>query len=72
MNWMHNSLFINHPKFLEELGYTMQENNVKPEIEIFDAGMIYNSLYYIKKGSFKRASTLSICVRSGWRNSCNC
>ena len=50
MNWMHNSLFINHPKFLEELGYTMQENNVKPEIEIFDAGMVYNSLYYLKKG----------------------
>lgn len=53
MNWMHNSLFINHPKFLEELGYTMQENNVKPEIEIFDAGMIYNSVYYIKKGVLK-------------------
>lgn len=53
MNWMHNSLFINHPKFLEELGITMQEYNVKPEIEIFDAGMIYNSLYYLKKGILK-------------------
>ncbi len=50
MNWMHNSLFLNHPKFLEELGQTMQENGVKPEIEIFDAGMIYNSFYYLKKG----------------------
>ncbi len=53
MNWMHNSLFINHPKFLEELGHTMQENGVKPEIEIFDAGMVYNSLYYLKKGVLK-------------------
>ena len=53
MNWMHNSLFINHPKFLEELGITMQENNVKPEIEIFDGGMVYNSLYYLKKGILK-------------------
>lgn len=53
MNWMHNALFINHPKFLEELGYTMQEYNIKPEIEIFDAGMIYNSLYYLKKGVLK-------------------
>lgn len=53
MNWMNNSLFINHPKFLEELGMTMQENGVKPEIEIFDAGMIYNSLYYLKKGVLK-------------------
>lgn len=53
MNWMHNSLFINHPKFLEELGMIMQELDVKPEIEIFDAGMIYNSLYYVKKGVLK-------------------
>lgn len=53
MNWMHNALFINHPKFLEELGHTMQEYNIKPEIEIFDAGMIYNSLYYLKKGVLK-------------------
>ena len=61
MNWMHNSLFINHPKFLEELGYTMQENNVKPEIEIFDAGMIYNSLYYIKKGVLKEPVHYQLC-----------
>lgn len=53
MNWMHNSLFINHPKFLEELGNTMNEYGVKPEIEIFDAGMVYNSLYYVKKGILK-------------------
>lgn len=53
MNWMHNSLFINHPLFLEQLGMTMQECGVKPEIEIFDAGMIYNSLYYEKKGVLK-------------------
>lgn len=53
MNWMHNSLFINSPQFLEQLGMTMQECGVKPEIEIFDAGMIYNSLYYLKKGVLK-------------------
>lgn len=53
MNWGHNALFINHPLFLEALGKTMLENNVKPEVEIFDAGMIYNSEYYIKKGVLK-------------------
>ncbi len=53
MNWMHSGLFINHPNFLEELGQTMIENHVKPEIEIFDAGMVYNSLYYKKKGVLK-------------------
>lgn len=50
MNWGHSTVFMNTPPFLEKLGKTMQENNVKPEIEIFDAGMVYNSLYYLKKG----------------------
>ena len=53
MNWLHSTVFENNPKFLEKLGLTMQENNVKPEIEIFDAGMVYNALYYLKKGILK-------------------
>jgi uncharacterized protein (DUF849 family) len=53
MNWMNSTVFENHPKFLEKLGMTMQENNVKPEIEIFDAGMVYNAIYYLKKGVLK-------------------
>jgi uncharacterized protein (DUF849 family) len=50
MNWMHNSLFLNPPAFLAALAATMNEHGVKPEIEIFDAGMVYNALYYQKKG----------------------
>jgi uncharacterized protein (DUF849 family) len=50
MNWMHSTIFENSPRFLEKLGLAMQENNVKPEIEIFDAGMVYNALHYLKKG----------------------
>lgn len=53
MNWLHTSVFENSPKFLEKLGVVMQENNIKPEIEIFDAGMVYNALYYLKKGILK-------------------
>lgn len=53
MNWMHTSVFLNTPQFLEQLGATMQEYGIKPEIEIFDAGMIYNALYYLKKGVLK-------------------
>src|SRR5699024_1909846 len=49
MNWAHSTVFLNPPKFLETSGKAMKENNVKPEIEIFDAGMIYNAKYYIKK-----------------------
>lgn len=50
MNWAHVTVFLNPPEFLEKLGQTMIDSGVKPEIEIFDPGMIYNSLYYMKKG----------------------
>ncbi len=50
MNWAHSTVFMNEPAFLEKLGTCMKENNVKPEIEVFDGGMVYNSLYYLKKG----------------------
>lgn len=53
MNWMHKTLFVNHPEFLEKLGRTMIENGVKPEIEVFDSGMLYNAIYYIKQGVIK-------------------
>ncbi|MDR2443063.1 MAG: 3-keto-5-aminohexanoate cleavage protein [Deltaproteobacteria bacterium] len=50
MNWNHNSVFYNTPAFLEKLGKSMLDNGVKPEVEIFDAGMVYTSLYYRKLG----------------------
>jgi uncharacterized protein (DUF849 family) len=50
LNWMHNVIFENHPRFLEKLGYAMQKYQIKPEIEIFDTGMIYNALHYIEQG----------------------
>lgn len=53
MNWQNNSVFENSPAFLEKLGKAMAEAGVKPEIEIFDVGMIYNALYYLKKGVLK-------------------
>lgn len=53
MNWMHKTLFVNHPDFLEKLGRTMIEVGVKPEIEVFDSGMLYTALYYIKQGVIK-------------------
>ena len=53
MNWQHRSIFENHPRFLEKLGLALQEANVKPEIEIFDGGMVYNAKYYMKTGVLK-------------------
>ncbi|MEC5343541.1 3-keto-5-aminohexanoate cleavage protein [Brenneria populi] len=50
MNWAHSTVFENSPRFLEKLAQEMNAVGVKPEFEIFDGGMIYNVLYYIKKG----------------------
>lgn len=53
MNWQNNCVFENSPQFLEKLAVEMNQVNVKPEIEIFDAGMVYNALYLLKKGFLK-------------------
>jgi uncharacterized protein (DUF849 family) len=50
MNWANSYVFLNTPAFLEKLGRYAQELGIKPELEIFDGGMIGNVDYYIKKG----------------------
>ena len=62
MNWMHSGLFVNPPAFLEKLGGIMQENNIKPEIEAFDPGMIANAQYYLKKGVLKAPLHFQFCM----------
>ncbi len=62
MNWLNSSLFLNPPAFLEELGATMQQYNVKPEIEAFDPGMIANAAYYVKKGVLKAPLHFQFCM----------
>lgn len=53
LNWQHKIIFENSPRFLERLGTELQEVNVKPEIEIFDGGMVYTALHYIETGVLK-------------------
>ncbi|SDI37086.1 3-keto-5-aminohexanoate cleavage protein [Propionivibrio dicarboxylicus] len=50
MNWANSYVFLNTPAFLEKLGAKCIELGIKPEIEIFDAGMIGNVEHYLKKG----------------------
>ncbi len=45
-----DDVFLNPPAFLEEFARAMQEHGVKPEIEVFDVGMINNALQLVKKG----------------------
>lgn len=53
MNWAHSYVFINTPEFLERLGTVTQELNIKPELEIFDTGMMGIVDHYLKKGFLK-------------------
>lgn len=53
LNWAYSYLFLNTPAFLERLGRLTQELDIKPEIEIFDAGMMGAAEYYVKKGVLK-------------------
>lgn len=53
MNWGCDLVFENTPAFLEKLCGTILENDIKPEIEIFDGGMVQNAIYYIDKGLLK-------------------
>lgn len=53
LNWLHKTIFENSPAFLEQLGPLMQEEGIKPELEIFDVGMVENAKHYIKTGVLK-------------------
>ncbi|MCX8032312.1 MAG: 3-keto-5-aminohexanoate cleavage protein [Thermoleophilia bacterium] len=46
----YKGVFINSPEFLEKLGKACIENGVKPEVEVFDAGMVWNAVRFIKEG----------------------
>lgn len=50
MNWANSYIFLNSPAFLERLGTVSQDLGIKPELEIFDGGMMGNVDYYVKKG----------------------
>ena len=46
-------VFLNPPDFLEELAKRMLAADVKPELEVFDSGMIGNALTLVEKGLIK-------------------
>ena len=62
MNWQHRTVFENRPDFLEKLAQTQKENKVKPELEIFDAGMLYNTLYLVEKGLLEPPLHYQFCL----------
>jgi uncharacterized protein (DUF849 family) len=43
-------------------GFRGSYQNVKPEIEVFDPGMIYNAAYYLKKGVLRAPLHFRFCM----------
>lgn len=44
------SIYENPPDFVEQLASAMLDQDIKPEIEIFDAAMLYNAASLVRKG----------------------
>jgi len=47
------NIYENPPDFIEGLAKTMLENDIKPEVEVFDLAMLYNAATLVKKGLLK-------------------
>lgn len=48
-----NDIFLNPPEFMEKLAQELLNHNIKPELEVYDIGMINNALVLLKKGLLK-------------------
>jgi len=48
-----SAIYENPPDFVEGLAKAMLENDVKPEVEVFDLAMLYNAATLVKKGLLK-------------------
>jgi 3-keto-5-aminohexanoate cleavage enzyme len=48
-----SSVNSNSPELVEALAKKMLDNNLKPEIEVFDTAMLFQALFYLKKGILK-------------------
>ena len=62
MNWMHLGIFNNNPQFLMNMGLAMQEAGVKPEVEVFDIGMIWEAKWYRDHGYLKDPVHFQFCM----------
>jgi 3-keto-5-aminohexanoate cleavage enzyme len=61
-NWMPGGVFINSPQFLGRLGDVLTSRGIKPEIEIFDSGMLGVANYYVKQGMLREPLHYQFCL----------
>jgi 3-keto-5-aminohexanoate cleavage enzyme len=58
--------FYNPPEWGESAAKRMREYKVKPEIEVFDVGHIYQALDYLEKGLFDDPPYFQLCMGTKW------
>lgn len=58
--------FINPPEWGEVAAKRMRDYGVKPEIEVFDVGHIYQAIDYIQKGLFDDPPLFQLCMGAKW------
>jgi 3-keto-5-aminohexanoate cleavage enzyme len=59
-------VFVNPPEWGEAAAQRMREYGVKPEIEVFDVGHIYQALDLIGKGLVEKPPYFQLCLRAKW------
>jgi 3-keto-5-aminohexanoate cleavage enzyme len=64
-NWLPSMVFMNTPQFLDDLGRVYLERGIKPEVEIFDAGMLGVAEHFVKQGSLKPPIHYQFCLGVG-------
>lgn len=58
--------FINPPEWAEAAAKCMQQNGVKPEIEVFDVGHIYQALSLVERGRIDEPPYFQLCMGTKW------
>lgn len=61
-NWMPGGVFMNSPQFLGKLGEILTERGIKPEVEIFDSGMLGVTAYFADKGNLGKPVHYQFCL----------
>lgn len=61
-NWMPGGVFINSPQFLGQLGEILTARGIKPEIEIFDSGMLGVASYFVEQGQLRSPLHYQFCL----------
>lgn len=59
-------VFINTPQWAEKAAKYMKEKGVKPEIEVFDVGHIYQAIDLIEKGLIDDPPYFQLCMGVKW------